>query len=222
MSKVLELIDLKKSYPGGVGRVLDIDLFEMDEGQQMALRGRSGSGKSTLLNLISGLLKPDSGTVRLDGQNLSQLNETQRDRYRGRKLGYVFQSFHLMQGLTVWENLWLAAALNGQVVQARLEQLLHRLDLGSHRQRRPQQLSIGQQQRVAVARALVNQPRLVLADEPTGNLDAELAQEALRLLREMCTEYSSALLLVSHDEAILSTFDQVTSLTDLNRTSQPC
>ncbi|MBT9588428.1 ABC transporter ATP-binding protein [bacterium] len=194
----------------------------MDEGQQQALRGRSGSGKSTLLNLVSGLLKPDSGTVRLDGQNLSQLSEAQRDRYRGRKLGYVFQSFHLLQGLTVWENLWLAAALTGRVVQGRLEQLLHRLDLGSHRQRRPQQLSIGQQQRVAVARALVNQPRLVLADEPTGNLDAELAQKALKLLQDLCSEYSSALLLVSHDQAILSKFERVTSLTDLNRASLPC
>lgn len=218
----MELIDLKKSYQDSVGLVLDIDLFEMDEGQQQALRGRSGSGKSTLLNLVSGLLKPDSGTVRLDGQNLSQLSEAQRDRYRGRKLGYVFQSFHLLQGLTVWENLWLAAALTGRVVQGRLEQLLHRLDLGSHRQRRPQQLSIGQQQRVAVARALVNQPRLVLADEPTGNLDAELAQKALKLLQDLCSEYSSALLLVSHDQAILSKFERVTSLTDLNRASLPC
>ena len=222
VSKVLEIVDLKKSYPGSAGVVLDIAHFQMDFGQQQALRGRSGSGKSTLLNLVSGLLKPDQGRVLLDGQDLSLLSEAQRDRYRGRKLGYVFQSFHLLAGLTVWENLWIAAALSGQVVPARLEQCLHRLDLLSQRHRRPQQLSIGQQQRVAVARALVNQPRLVLADEPTGNLDAELAQEALKLLREMCTESASALLLVSHDQAILSQFDQVTSLADLNRSAQPC
>jgi putative ABC transport system ATP-binding protein len=222
VSLVLEIRNLQKSYPGSAGPVLDISHFQLEEGQQMALQGRSGSGKSTLLNLISGLLLPDCGSVLLDNQDLSRLTEAQRDRYRGRKLGYVFQSFHLLPGLTVWENLWLAAALNGPVAPSRLEHFLQRLDLQAHRHRRPQQLSVGQQQRVAVARALVNQPRLVLADEPTGNLDAELARQALKLLREVCAESSSALLLVSHDAAILSQFEHCTSLAELNRAAQPC
>jgi len=213
---VVRLQHVVKSFSPGEA-VLNIAHLEMDAGQQLALRGRSGSGKSTLLNLIAGILLPDSGTIEVDGQELGKLSEAARDQLRGRKLGYVFQSFHLLPGLTVWENLWLASVLSGAPENGRIEQFMKRLDLTGRRDFRPGQLSLGQQQRVAVARALVHQPKLVLADEPTGNLDAELAQEALALLREMCQENQAALLLVSHDPAILAPFDTVLDLAEINR-----
>lgn len=217
MEDVLQMFQVTKSFPGSAGAVIDIEEFKLARGQQMALQGRSGSGKSTLLNLIAGMLAPDRGRILVDGLSIGELSESQRDRYRGQKLGYVFQSFHLLQGLTVWENLWIAAALSGNVVESRLEDFLTRLDLQTRRHHKPAQLSIGQQQRVAVARALVHRPALVLADEPTGNLDSELAQQALALLREMCTEAGAALLLVSHDRGILSQFSDCLDLSSLNR-----
>ena len=216
---LLELNQVRKTYPGAPSPVINIASFSLCAGQQVALRGRSGTGKSTLLHLIAGLLLADSGSIVLDGQALGSMKESQRDRYRGQKLGYVFQSFHLLQGLTVWENLWLAAALSGQVVESRLQDYLQRLDLWERRQHRPAQLSVGQQQRVAVARALVHQPKLVLADEPTGNLDAELAQDALSLLRALCQETGAALLLVSHDRSLLEQFEECLDLSQIN---QPC
>lgn len=220
MARVLEMFQVQKTYrapDGAVQTVLDVESFALDQGEQVALRGRSGSGKSTLLNLVAGILSPDRGKVVLDGQELGLLSESQRDHYRGRKLGYVFQSFHLLQGLTVWENLWMASVLSGSPDDKRLEDFLTRLDLQSRRNHKPAQLSLGQQQRVAVARALVHRPVLVLADEPTGNLDAELAQQALTLLRDMCSEIGSALLLVSHDDAVLRQFGNPLSLSDINR-----
>ncbi len=206
-----------KSFPGEAGIVLHIPRLVLDAGQQLALRGRSGSGKSTLMNLIAGILLPDSGSIQVDGQEISRLSEAARDRWRGRRIGYVHQSFHLLPGLTVWENLWLAAALSGHGQPERIEHYLKRLDLEKRRDFRPGQLSIGQQQRVAVARALVHNPALVLADEPTGNLDSELAQKALELLTSMCQESGAALLLVSHDRAILSQFEQCLDLAELNQ-----
>lgn len=213
----LLLSQVMKSFPGEAGIVLHIPRLVLDAGQQLALRGRSGSGKSTLMNLIAGILLPDSGSIQVDGQEISRLSEAARDRWRGRRIGYVHQSFHLLPGLTVWENLWLAAALSGHGQPERIEHYLKRLDLEKRRDFRPGQLSIGQQQRVAVARALVHNPALVLADEPTGNLDSELAQKALELLTSMCQESGAALLLVSHDRAILSQFEQCLDLAELNQ-----
>lgn len=211
------MTEVVKTYPGSSEPVIDLQEFRLAPGQQLALRGRSGSGKSTLLNLIAGMLSPDRGRILIDGCCLGDLSESQRDRLRGQKLGYVFQSFHLLQGLTVWENLWLAAALSGAPDSRRLESFLERLDLQERRNHKPSQLSIGQQQRVAVARALVHRPRLVLADEPTGNLDAELAGEALALMRQMCQESEAALLLVSHDPAVLGQFPECRDLAELKR-----
>lgn len=217
MPSVLRLENVRKTYPGANTPVIDIEKFELSEGAQVGLRGRSGSGKSTLLNLVSGLLRPDCGKIVLDGLDLAAMSEAAKDRYRGRKLGYVFQSFHLLPGLTVWENLWVASALAGHLDERRLEHYLERLDLTGRRHYRPAQLSQGQRQRVALARALVHQPRLVLADEPTGNLDAELAQEALGLLLAMCSEVGAALLLVSHDRSILEKLENHYDLREINR-----
>ena len=216
-SFALQLRDVVKSFPGEAGLVLRIPSLQLLCGQQMGLRGRSGSGKTTLLNLIAGIALPDSGSILVDGRDIAALSEVARDQWRGRRIGYVHQSFHLLPGLTVWENLWIAAALSGHGQPQRIEYYLKRLDLERRRDFRPGQLSIGQQQRVAVARALVHSPALVLADEPTGNLDSEMAQQALELLTEMCRESEAALLLVSHDRAILSQLEQCLDLAELNQ-----
>ena len=217
---LVEVVDLKKSWPqpgGGSTTVLDVPRFELEAGQECALRGQSGSGKTTFLHLLAGILAPTSGSVRVAERELARLGEAERDQLRARHIGYVFQSFHLLQGFSALENVELGMAFGAGVDRARATALLERVGLQERLHHRPAQLSVGQQQRVAVARALANQPELVLADEPTGNLDRELAGEALALLREVCAESGAALLLVSHDPHVLEGFDSVVSFAELNR-----
>jgi len=217
---VLELDQLVKRYAspeGGVETVIDIERFTLEEGAQVALQGTSGSGKTTLLNLIAGILRPDAGRIVLAGHDLTSLSESERDGVRARHLGYVFQTFNLLQGYTALENVLLGMAFGGGVDHGRAEALLGEVGLKDRLGYRPRQLSVGQQQRVAVARALANEPDLVLADEPTGNLDPRLAADALGLIRRLCRESGAALLLVTHDAGILEQFDDVRELTELNR-----
>ena len=185
----------------------------------MALSGSSGSGKTTLLNLIAGILLPDEGSVVLNGQSMSGANEAARDRLRAGLLGYIFQTFNLLQGYTCLENVLLGMSFGGKPDRNRAAALLDRVGLSRRLDYYPRQLSTGQQQRVAVARALANQPKLVLADEPTGNLDPENAAEALGLIRETCMENGAALLLVSHDKDVLGQFDEVHDLLEINKAS---
>ena len=170
-----------------------------------------------MLNVIAGILVPDAGTVTIAGTEITKLSEGKRDRFRALNLGYVFQNFNLLPGLSALDNLLLGMRLGRGADVARARALLGRVGLGNRLDYRPGQLSVGQRQRVAVARALVNKPRLVLADEPTGNLDAGHAQNALKLIREICEEESVALLLVSHDVEILQQFDRGLDLSELNR-----
>jgi ABC-type lipoprotein export system ATPase subunit len=217
---LLEIKGIKKTYVSPDGEsltVIDVPQFAMEAGRQVALEGRSGSGKTTFLNLIAGILQSDEGAVVLDGQNLSTLSESQRDKLRAEKIGYVFQTFNLLQGYTALENVALAMTFGPGVDWEYARVLLDRVGLGNRKNYMPRQLSVGQQQRVAVARALANHPKLVLADEPTGNLDPVHAQEALSLIREICTEHGAALLLVSHDRDILAQFDTVQKLADINK-----
>lgn len=224
---LLALRDLVKSYPrSGAARsgdtsgkvtVVDVREFTLPAGAQRALRGESGTGKTTFLNLIAGILAPDSGHLTLDGRDLATLGEAKRDRLRAEAIGYIFQTFNLLQGHTVLENVELGMAFGRGVDRARAEALLTRVGLGERLHHFPRQLSTGQQQRVAVARALANHPKLVLADEPTGNLDARNSREALALIREVCRENGAALLLVSHDESVLAQFDDVQDFRALNR-----
>jgi putative ABC transport system ATP-binding protein len=221
---LLELAQLKKSFPapdGGRHTVVDIPAFTLEARAQVALAGESGSGKTTLLNLIAGILKPDSGTVRLAGEEMSALSEAGRDRLRARCIGYIFQTFNLLQGYTVLENVLLGMAFGAGEDRARAVELLRRMGLEHRLHHRPRQLSVGQQQRVAVARALANRPQLVLADEPTGNLDHANARAALALIREACAENGAALLLVSHDREVLGQFEFVQDLAKLNRATAP-
>jgi ABC-type lipoprotein export system ATPase subunit len=220
---LLEISDLKKTFrgPDGSGHlVIDVPRFALEERAQVALSGESGSGKTTFLNLIAGILKPDSGVIRLAGEPISELSEPARDRLRARTIGYIFQTFNLLQGYTCLENVLLGMKFGPGVNRLFAEQLLRRVGLGDRFHHYPRQLSTGQQQRVAVARALANRPKLVLADEPTGNLDHANARQALQLIREGCAENGAALLLVSHDREVLAEFDQVQELAKINRAAQ--
>ena len=217
---VLEVEALKKAYTSPDGErhlVLDLEAFTIEEGEQVALRGASGSGKTTFLNLVAGVLQADSGRILLAGHEITALGEAARDRVRALNLGYVFQTFNLLQGYTALENVELGMMFGPGADAAKARALLERVGLEKRIHYRPRQLSVGQQQRVAVARALANHPKLVLADEPTGNLDPKHGDAALALMREVCRESEAALLLVSHDREILSRFDRVDELDDLNR-----
>lgn len=216
----LAIEGLRKSYVSPEGErqlVLDVPRFELGAGEQVALRGGSGSGKTTFLNLIAGLLRPDAGRIEVAGVDLGRLSEAGRDAHRARHIGYVFQTFHLLEGYSALENVLLGMAFGPGPDPARAKELLVRVGLADRLRHRPRQLSVGQQQRVAVARALANRPALVLADEPTGNLDALRAQQALALIRECCAEAGAALLCVSHDPAILAHFERVEELDRINR-----
>ncbi|MBM3751492.1 MAG: ABC transporter ATP-binding protein [Acidimicrobiia bacterium] len=217
---LLSVSNLQKSFVSPDGErtpIVDVPSFTLAAGEQVAVRGASGSGKTTFLNLIAGILQADSGSIQLDGQHLTAMTESGRDRVRARTLGFVFQNFNLLQGYTALENVMLGMMFGPGVDRAHARGLLERVGLSHRLDYRPAQLSIGQQQRVAVARALANRPRLVLADEPTGNLDQRHAGEALALIREVCSEQQAALLLVSHDPTILSSFDRCADLAVLNR-----
>src|SRR5689334_20555480 len=221
---LLEVAGLRKSFvaPGGEDHlVIDVPRFVMEEKAQVALSGESGLGKTTFLHLLAGILRPDAGTVRLDGVEVSRLSESERDRLRATRIGYIFQTFNLLPGFSCLENLLVAMSFGPGVDRARAEALLRRVGLGDRLRHHPRQLSTGQQQRVAVARALANRPRLVLADEPTGNLDQANAREVLKLIRETCTENGAALLLVSHDRETLSQFETVLELSKINRAAAP-
>jgi ABC-type lipoprotein export system ATPase subunit len=224
---VLAVANLLKRFPspeagGRPTEVVRVDVFSLDAGQQSALRGESGSGKTTFLHLLAGLLAPDEGSIRLDGVDQTALTEAARDRLRAEKIGYIFQTFNLLQGYTVLENVLLGMSFGpGGVDRGRARALLGRVGLGDRLGYFPRQLSTGQQQRVAVARALANCPRLVLADEPTGNLDRAHAGAALALIRETCREAGAALLLVSHDADVLAQFGDVRDFSAVNRPRPP-
>ena len=217
---LLEIANLRKSFAapdGTMQAVVDMPAFALGEREQLALSGESGSGKTTFLHLIAGILRPDAGRVMLSGREMSALGEPERDQLRATHIGYIFQTFNLLQCYTCLENVLLGMKFGRGVDRAFALALLQRVGLGDRLHHLPRQLSTGQQQRVAVARALANRPRLVLADEPTGNLDAANARAALALIREACRENDAALLLVSHDRGVLAQFEQVRDLRELNR-----
>jgi putative ABC transport system ATP-binding protein len=216
---VLELRELVKHYPVGDGepvRAVDGVSLQIARGELVALYGPSGSGKTTLLMLIAALLRPDSGTVIVDGREISALSDEDRARYRLRELGYVDQAFDLLPGGTVAQNaamkLWLTE--DARRAERMVEPLLERLGLGKRLRHRPDELSMGERQRVIIARALSTEPRLVLADEPTGSLDSQRGREVLKLLSEICRERDAAVLLVTHDPQATVFADRVHTLRD--------
>jgi putative ABC transport system ATP-binding protein len=222
---MLEVTSLKKSFVAPDGErttIVDVPDFGLGAGEQIALRGESGSGKTTFLHLIAGILAADSGRVTIDGTEMTSLREAQRDRLRAARLGYIFQTFNLLQGFTVLENVVLGMSFGPRGVdRVHAREVLERVGLGHRLHHFPRQLSTGQQQRVAVARALANRPKLVLADEPTGNLDRRHAAEAVTMIREVCRENDAALLLVSHDETVLGAFESRRDFAAINRALEP-
>lgn len=215
----LSLRDLRFRYPGGESTawVVEVPRLDLAAGEQMLLRGGSGSGKSTLLNLVAGLMTPSSGTVRVKGTDIHALRGAARDRFRGRTIGMIFQTFNLLQGFTAAENV-MAALMFSDRPRGLHRELAHALlaHLGiTTPDREVSRLSVGQQQRVAVARAVACDPALVLADEPTASLDPENAGTAIELIQSICREKNAALLCVSHDPSIAERFERVERLEEL-------
>jgi putative ABC transport system ATP-binding protein len=218
---LLRVKQLKKSFSSPEGEninVVDVDNFELAASEFCGMRGESGSGKTTFLHLLAGILSPDDGLIELEGKNTVQMNNSEKDSLRAGTIGYVFQSFNLLQGFSCLENLKLAMSFGSNYDESFAEDLLIKVGLAHRLSHKPGQLSIGQQQRVALARALVNKPKLILADEPTGNLDSKNAINAINLLCELCQETDTALLLVSHDERVVSNFDRQVDWNEINNT----
>ncbi|HXS78845.1 MAG TPA: ABC transporter ATP-binding protein [Gammaproteobacteria bacterium] len=209
----IELENVSKRY--GRQAVLAGASVTVERGQFVTVMGRSGSGKSTLLRLIGGLEAADSGLVRVDDIDLTALTETERARRRRHGLGFVFQSFNLIPTLTVAENVELPLALNDvapEKARRLRRELLKDLGLADCADRFPEDISGGEQQRVAIARAVIHEPKLVLADEPTGNLDAETAQHVLELLRRTCGERNATLIVASHSAELAARADRVVTI----------
>jgi ABC-type lipoprotein export system ATPase subunit len=214
----VDLRDLNHSYGARAAQrlALRVAALEIESEAKLCLVGSSGSGKTTLLNILAGVLVPTSGTVRLGGRDLFELSEAERDRFRARHVGCVFQTLNLLQGLSVLENLTLAqrfAGIGTAAARRTGQGLLERLGLGERAGARPAELSLGEQQRVAILRAVCKAPALVLADEPTASLDDDNATAAIDLLLETCRH--STLLVASHDARVMARFSNVQKLSEL-------
>ena len=202
--------NLKKSFQNPETKIdytiLEIPSYEFKKGEKYALFGPSGIGKTTLLHIISGLLTPDSGELNVNGINISSLAEADRDQYRAKNIGYIFQSFNLLDGFTALENVMLGMLFTGQGSdKSKAITALTKVGLADRLHYKPSQLSVGQQQRVSIARAIVNDPEIILADEPTGNLDPTNTKEILSLLFEQTKD--KTLIVVTHEEHVLNQFE---------------
>jgi putative ABC transport system ATP-binding protein len=217
----LEISSLKKLYmkSGQKRLIVDIAEFHLELGEQILLIGKSGLGKSTLLHLIAGLTSVSEGNIFIDGNAIHFMSESQRDDYRGKNIGMIFQKYHLLPGLTALENVMAGLILNGTANVNRAKEILTRLDLKDRMNDLPETLSSGQQQRVAIARALASNPKLILADEPTAGLDRENATNVLTLLKEECKRLNACLILVTHDEFVKKQFEKSIDLSELSKVS---
>ena len=215
---ILQMNDVTKVYEGKVThRALNQLSFDVAKGEFLAIMGPSGSGKSTLLNVISTIDRPTSGEIIFNQMKPHSLTKTELAHFRRRKLGFIFQDFNLLPILTVEENIILPLTLDQQpvhIMQERLKTLEERLDLTSFLHKRPNEISGGQAQRVAIARALIHEPEIILADEPTGNLDSNNSREVLELLRKMNKEKETTILMVTHDPIAASFCDRVLFIKD--------
>jgi putative ABC transport system ATP-binding protein len=216
---MLEIKNLKKSYAepdGGELSILDIPTWKVDAGEQVVVVGSSGCGKTTLLHIIAGLLRPTSGHVFIDGWDIPLLAEAERDVFRAKRIGYVFQTFNLLQAFSALQNVLIGMTFSGKHDKNRARRLLERVGLAHRLHHKPSQLSVGEQQRVSVARALANSPKLVLADEPTANVDVGNQQQVINMLRETCEEENVALILVTHAPDVAGQFARIDHLPEIN------
>lgn len=215
--KILEVKDLRKIYGKGetLVKALDGVSFSVEKGEFLAVVGTSGSGKSTLLHMMGGLDIPTGGKVLIDGKDLSSMKEEELTIFRRRNIGFVFQSYNLVPMLNVMENITLPLGLDGKKTDREyLENVIRMLGLEKKKNSLPSQLSGGQQQRVAIARALAAKPAILLADEPTGNLDSRTSQDVLSLLRITCQQFHQTMVMITHNEEIAQTADRILRIED--------
>lgn len=220
--QILQIEDLKFWYTGK-GFQLEISNLKINKGSKVAILGKSGSGKTTLAHLISGILKPQSGLIRFMGQDISNLSDGERRAYRIKNIGFIFQEFELIEYLSVLDNLILPYKLNkslslNEETISRAKAIAGRIEIENKLHKYPNQLSGGERQRLATARALITSPALVIADEPTGNLDTQTANKVLNEIINQSSKSNSTLLMITHDPRLLESFDQVI---DLNKLTNP-
>lgn len=217
MKTILETSDLVKYYGSGENLVKAIDHtdLQIEEGSFTAIVGRSGSGKSTLLHMLGGLDRPDSGKVFIQGKDIFRLKENDLAVFRRRKIGFFFQSYNLIPSLNVWENIVLPIGLDGRKVDEEyVSGIIRRIGMEDKLHSLPSTLSGGQQQRVAIARALASRPAIILADEPTGNLDSKTELEVISILKGCVSEYGQTLVMITHDETIAQMADHMIVIED--------
>jgi putative ABC transport system ATP-binding protein len=216
----IEVESLELGFESGKSRlkVLDIPHWRVERGEQIALFGPSGSGKTTFLHLLAGLITPLSGRLNVCGFSLEGMAEARRDRFRAQHIGYIYQNFNLLQGFTALENVLLGMTFAPRKGDPnRAESLLGEVGLSHRLHSYPSKLSLGEQQRVAVARALANRPQLLLADEPTGSLDPKNRDGVLELLKDICRTHGCTLVLVSHERDVIARFEKAVPFLELNR-----
>lgn len=214
---ILQTNDLCKFYGSGENLVTAIDhtTMEIQRGEFTAIVGRSGSGKSTLLHMLGGLDRPDSGSVIIEGRNIAELKDEELAVFRRRKIGFIFQNYNLIPSLNVWENIVLPIGLDGKKAdRGFIKELGDRIGIADKLKSLPNTLSGGQQQRAAIARALAARPAIILADEPTGNLDSRTELEVISLLKACVTEYGQTLVIITHDESIAQMADRILVIED--------
>ncbi len=217
MKAILETRDLVKYYGSGDNLVKAIDHTDIrvEPGEFAAVVGRSGSGKSTLLHMLGGLDRPDSGKVLVEGRDIFRLKDDRLAVFRRRKIGFIFQSYNLVPSLNVWENIVLPIGLDGRKVDREyVMDIVRKIGMSDRLHALPGTLSGGQQQRVAIARALASRPAIILADEPTGNLDSRTEIEVVSLLKHCVTEYGQTLVMITHDETIAQMADRMIVIED--------
>jgi hypothetical protein len=217
MKAILETEDLVKYYGEGENQVRAIDhtSMQVQHGEFVAVVGRSGSGKSTLLHMLGGLDRPDSGKVYIEGRDIFALKDEQLAVFRRRKIGFIFQDYNLMPALNVWENIVLPIGLDGKKVKKDFVlDIVKSIGMEERLHAMPNQLSGGQKQRVAIARALAARPAIILADEPTGNLDSHTEMEVISILKNCVSKYGQTLVMITHDETIAQMADRVIVIAD--------
>ncbi len=213
----VELKSLYKIYKQGQNEVFALNGLSavIEKGEFLAILGPSGSGKSTLLHILGGLDSPTKGSVIIDGADISEYSDHELAKYRRKTVGFVFQSFNLLPALTVQENIEMPVLIDeGEIDKEYLEEIEKGLEIADLKKRLPSQISGGQMQRVAIARALANKPTIILADEPTGNLDSEISEKVLSLFLETCRRYGQTLVMITHNEEIAAKADRIVRIRD--------
>ncbi len=213
----VELKSLYKIYKQGQNEVFALNGLSavIEKGEFLAILGPSGSGKSTLLHILGGLDSPTKGSVIIDGADISEYSDHELAKYRRKTVGFVFQSFNLLPALTVQENIEMPVLIDeGEIDKEYLEEIEKGLEIADLKKRLPSQISGGQMQRVAIARALANKPTIILADEPTGNLDSEISEKVLSLFLETCRRYGQTLVMITHNEEIAAKADRIIRIRD--------